>query len=256
VDEIDLTKDQVVITAPMNGDYKEHFVGDLAHWEKTGEITGGQLLSQKQSGLPRLSHLIVWNLERPSSRGSVGEYAKESKSWIDNRLCDEVWVSDTILADETMLRYVTLGSDHGLGEAGNEKQYDFTHLSVPIPRRVHILKNFNGNQVGPNCWPPERDHLNIHQDNFPFCEPLRLALFAAYGLPIISEQLKSSYPYNGDIQQFPYHDLADGLKRCLNDDYEQWRERGLRLREKLCGEFQFGKIVRQAIGESVGIGWR
>lgn len=266
VSDIDITQDYIVITAPMNGDYKEHFVGNLAQWEVTGEITGGQLQRQKRSGLPRLAHLIVWNLERPSGSGSIGQYASDSKSWIDNRLCDEVWVSDPVLADETMLRYVLLGSDYGLGEPDfDNKHYDFVHMSVTIPRRVQIYKHFTN--IGPNAWPwdnPSRDEilkgskfaLNVHQDNYPFCEPLRFALFAAYGLPVISERLNSSYPYNGDIQEFPYHGLMDGLRQCLDDDYDQWRERGLRLRERLCDGFQFGKVVRRAISESVGIGWR
>ncbi len=265
VNEIDITKDQIIITAPMNGDYKEHFVGNLAHYEETGEITGGQLKLQKDSGLPRLSHMIVWNLERPSGSGSVPEYAKDSKSWIDNRFADEVWVSDPALADETMLRYVILGSDYGLGELPTEhKQYDFTHMSVPNPRRVQIYKHFGSSQIGQNCWPPKRDEvlklsrfaLNVHQDNFPFCEPLRMALFAAYGLPIVSERLKSGFPYGSDIMQVSYHNLVEKLKEVLGSDYEQWQEMGMRLRQKMCEDLQFGKVVRQAVKESVGIGWR
>lgn len=267
VSDIDITKEYVIITAPMNGDYKEHFVGNLKHWEETGEITGGQLLKQRQSGLPRLAHLIIWNLERPSGSGSVTKYAKDSKSWIDNRFCDEVWVSDPLMADETMLRYVILGSDYGLGEPDwDNKHYDFAHMSVVIPRRAHIYKHFNN--IGPNRWPwddePNRDDvlkgsrfaLNVHQDDYPYCEPLRFALFAAYGLPIVSERLGNSFPYNEDIVSFPYHGLADGLKSCLGDiNYEQFKHKGLSLREKLCNQFQFGKMVRQAIDERVG-GWR
>jgi hypothetical protein len=268
VSDIDITKDQIIITAPMNGDYMEHFVGNLAHWEETGEVTGGQLKRQKDSGLPRLSHMIIWNLERPSGSGSVPEYARRSKSWIDNRFADEVWVSDPTLADETMLRYVVLGSDYGLGKLTEiEKHYDFTHMSVPIPRRANIYKHFGEGQIGPNCWPwddPSRDEilrssrfaLNVHQDNYPFCEPLRFALFAAYALPIISETLNNSFPYGGDIQQFPYHDLVSGLKSCLNDGHNHWKEMGERLQKKLCQDLQFGIVVRQAVSESAGMGWR
>lgn len=267
VSDIDITDNQIIITAPMNGDYMEHFVGNLAHWQETGEITGGQLKRQKDSGLPRLSHLIVWNLERPSGSGSVPEYALRSKSWIDNRMADEVWVSDAALADETMLRYVVLGSDYGLGEISIEKHYDFTHQSVVIPRRDNIYKHFGKIQIGPNCWPwddPSRDDvlkasrfaLNVHQDNYPFCEPLRLALFAANGLPVISESLTSGYPYGDAIHQIPYHNLVDGLKGCLNDDYRRWAEMGLRLRKLMCKNFQFGRMVRQAVSESAGMGWR
>jgi hypothetical protein len=94
----------------------------------------------------------------------------------------------------------------------------------------------------------------VHQDNWGFCEPLRLALFAAYGLPVISETLTSGFPYGGDIQQCPYHNLVDNLKSILSDDYGKWAEMGLRLRRLLCKDLQFGKMVRQAIEESTG--WR
>jgi hypothetical protein len=205
VDEIDITKDQIIITAPMNGDYKEYI--------------SGQIERQRKSGLPRLTHLIIWNLERPAGSGSTGQYAKDCFEWFHSRLVDEVWVSDPALADETMLRYVVLGSDYGLGEVSEDKEYDFAHMSVTIPRRANIYKEFGS--IGPNCWPPKRNDvlkksrfaLNVHQDNYPFCEPLRIALFAAYGLPIISENFVSGHSYvYGDIHQLPYHNLVDGLK--------------------------------------------
>ena len=254
VDKIDITQEGIYITAPMNGDYKEHIQAQIER-----QVTSGQ---------PRLAHLIVWNLERPAAIGSdePKQYAKDCFEWFYSRLVDEVWVSDPALAKETQLRYVVLGSDYGLGELSNEKQYDFTHMSVEIPRRREIYKHFGETQVGQNCWPPERDEvlkrskfaLNVHQDNHPYCEPLRIALFAAYGLPIISERLVKDYPYvyGNDIIQFAYHDLVEGLKTALNDDYEQWQRRGLRLRDKLCRDLQFGNVVRQAVRESVGIGWR
>jgi hypothetical protein len=266
--ELDITQPGNYIVSPMNGNYLEHMIGDIEHWRETGEALGGQIERRKISGMPRRAHIIIWNLERPSGSGNIDQYGAEGFKWIYTRVADEVWVSDPALADETMLRYVVLGSDYGLGEPSDEKIYDLTHMSLPNPRRQQIYKHFNGNQIGPNCWPwddPSRDDvlkasrfaLNVHQDNCPFCEPLRFALFAANGLPIISETLRSGYPYGGDIQQFPFHNLADGLKACLNDDYGRWREMGLKLRKKLCEDFQFKKMVVQAIEESTGIrGWR
>ena len=164
-----------------------------------------------------------------------------------------------------MLRYVVLGSDYGLGQMdNNSKRYDFTHMSVEIPRRVQIYKEFTDYHIGQNCWGDERNKvlkqsrfaLNVHQDNYPFCEPLRIALFAAYGLPIISETLRNGYPYGGDLKQIAYHDLVQNLKNILGQDYGPWKEMGARLRDKLCGDLQFGNVVRQAVSESVGIGWR
>jgi hypothetical protein len=248
----------------MNGDFKEHFTGNLKHFEETGEITGGELKRQKDSGLPRMAHVIIWNLERPSGSGSIIQYGKDCYQWLYNRFVDEVWVSDVQLANEACLRYVILGSDYGLGEVSEEKGFDLTHMSVEIPRRVQIYKHFGAPQIGQNAWGIERHRilmasrfaLNIHQDNYPYCEPLRIALFASYGLPVISETLASTFPYNDDIITFAYHDIVEGLKVALNDDYDQWRQRGLNLRDRLCRDLQFGSVVRQAVKESTGLGWR
>ncbi len=57
-----------------------------------------------------------------------------------------------------------------------------------------------------------------------------MALFAAYGLPVISETLKSGFPYGETIVQFAYHDIVDGLKTAMDDNYDQWSDRGLKLR--------------------------
>ncbi len=252
MDKVDITVPGVYITAPMNGDYREHMEA--------------QIERQSLSGLPRMAHMIIWNLERPSgSAGSIGKYTQDNWDILHSRLADEVWVSDTVLADESGLRYVTLGSDYGLGELSDEKQYDFTHMSVEISRRVHIYKHFGDTQIGPNSWPPERDEilkksrfaLNVHQDTYPYCEPLRIALFAAYGLPIISETLASGHPYD-EIKMHNYGGLVSGLKQALKDDYDTWRNSGLSLRERLCNpqNMQFGKMVKIAIEETIGTEWR
>lgn len=245
VDELDVSKEGVYIVAPMNGEWRPHI--------------------DNQEGKPRNAHLILWNLERPSgSAGSVGNYAQANRDLIYKRHCDEVWVSDRRLAEETQLRFVVLGSDEGLGSVGNEKRYDLVHMSYEIPRRTNIYKHFNGDDIGPNCWPPERDEvlrasrfaLNIHQDIHPFQEPLRLALFAAYGLPVISETIFDAYPWDTDIAIFSgYDSIVSRLRQALTEDYEPYRAMGIRARERMTGPFQFGKMVREAVAQSVD-GWR
>lgn len=262
VDELDVSQEGIYIVAPMNGEWRDHI--------------------ENQSDRPRNAHLILWNIERPDgSAGSVPSYAKEqrmllhgkryykNRGWIQNnvRYLDEVWVSDRQLALETKhaTRFVVLGSDEGLGEPSDSKAFDIVHMSVEIPRRQTIYKEFPVDRIGPNCWPPERDEvlkrsrfaLNVHQDNFAFQEPLRFALFAAYGLPIISESIIDSYPWNGEYMIFAIHDdLVKRTREVLNSPYGQWRDMGLRTRELMCYEFQFGKMIKQAVYESVGEKWR
>lgn len=246
VDELDLKQPGVFITAPMNGEWRPHI--------------------DNQRGI-RNAHLILWNLERPAgSAGSIGKYGADNRELLEKRYVDEVWVSDRRLAEETELRYVTLGSNIALGEPGTkkEKTYSFSHMSYETNRRRTILKNFDGVPIGPNSWPPFRNTvlkktlfaLNIHQDVHPFQEPLRFALFAAYGLPIVSETLFDSYPLReNDILTVKYDMLVSTLNRVLQEDYKIYEKMGLRLRKRLCIEYEFGKMVRLAVSQSVG-DWR
>jgi len=246
-DEVNISNEGVYIFPVMNGDVEAHLINEVS------------------SGKIRYAHLILWNLERPSgSAGSVGNYAKRHRQLMYDRIFDEVWCSDKRLAEETQLRFVVLGSDEGLGAPGDEKFYDFCHMSYTIPRRSNIYAKFNPDRIGPNCWPPERDEvlrksrfaLNIHQDIHPFQEPLRLALFAAYGLPVISETIFDAYPWDGDIAIFSgYDNIVSKLRQVLDEPYETYKEMGLRARERMTRDFQFGKVVREAVSQSLD-SWR
>jgi len=243
VDELDVSKDGVYITSPMNGEWRPHL--------------------DNQDNKARNAHLILWNLERPSgSAGSVGQYAKANRKLQYERYIDEIWHSDRRLAQETEQRFVVLGSDEKLAVSGSyEKKYNFCHMSYQIGRRQSIYKHFDN--IGPNCWPPERDDilrksrfaLNVHQDNHPFQEPLRFALFAAYGLPILSEAIYDSYPFSDEFMvTADYDDLVRRMNEILGDPYSHWQQIGQRAKERMCHEFNFKRMVEQAVSESVG--WR
>lgn len=267
VSDLDISKEGIYITAPMNEDWRIH------------------INNQHQQRKPVNAHLILWNIERPSgSAGSVLEYAKQCKylqygKWDTGeytkknhatgeimqsygRFIDEIWTSDRKLSQETGTSFVVLGSNEGLGSPGTDKQYNFCHISYMIPRRTNIYNHFSN--IGPNCWGTERDAvlkaskfaLNIHQDNHPFQEPLRLALFAAYGLPILTETILDSYPWSDEFMAYAdYHDIVGRLNQMLIADYEHYRQMGLRARARMCTDFEFGKMVRQAVKESTEA-WR
>lgn len=251
-DELDTSRPGVYITCPMNGEWRPHI--------------------DNQYNKPRRAHLVLWNLERPSgSAGTVHQYSKSCWNllngvWEDSgeraktRFLDEIWVSDAKLAEETQMKFVPLGSDEGLGEPGEEKKYAFCHMSYEVGRRTHIYKHWGIDQIGPNGWGEERDRtlkeskfaLNIHQDTFNFQEPLRFALFAAYGLPIISEDLFNQYPWTSETMiTAGYYDVVGKLKQALSEPYEKYRDMGLRARERMTGEFRFKKCVELAVKESV-----
>jgi len=247
VDELDVRQHGVFIVSPVNGEWRPH-IDNHIHEQRN-------------------AHLIAWNLERPDgSEGSIGKYGKDNRELIYNFHADEVWVSDRKLAEMTTLRFVPLGSDERLGHPGDgNKRYHFCHLSYEVPRRQTIYKQFDKPFIGPNSWPPEREQvlwsskfaLNVHQDQHPFQEPLRFALFAAYGLPIISETIYDSYPWSDEFMIFAGYDhLADVVRNCLADDYRKYREMGLRARERMCHEFNFRKMVELAVSQSYGKAWR
>ena len=111
-------------------------------------------------------------------------------------------------------------------------------MSYETGRRQSIYKHLSN--IGPNAWPPERDEilkksrfaLNVHQDHHPFQEPLRFALFAAYGLPILSENCHNAWPWIPDdtIITTTYDGLVGKFNQMLGNDYERWRQMGLSQR--------------------------
>lgn len=246
-DQVDVSKPGLYIVAPMNGEWRPHI--------------------DNQSDKVRNAHLILWNIERPSgSTGSVGNYAQSNRELIYNRHVDEVWISDRRLAEETHLRFVVLGSHPEMGVIDDApKEYSFCHLSYQVPRRQSIYDAFDPAEIGPNGWGAQRHEmlkrckfaLNVHQDNHPFQEPLRFALFAAYGLPIISETILNSYPWSDELMIYSTYDyLAQTVRQVLAEPYEKYQEMGLKARNRMCNEFGFRKMVEQAVSESVGSVWR
>lgn len=244
VDEVDLRAKNVYVTT---------MVGD--EWRAMIEGQKGR----------RNAHLILWNLERPAGwMGTVGKYNDRVWSMIHDRWFDEHWVSDRHLAAESETRFVVLGSHPRLGTPSSieDRVFDFCHMSLNVNRRQSIFKHFNQSFVGQNCWPPKREGVlraskfafNVHQDNHPYQEPLRFALFAAYGLPILSEDLKDSYPWSPEtIITDKYPHLVGHMRAMLDDrNYQKFYDMGMRANRRMTVDFEFGKMVRQAVYESTG----
>jgi hypothetical protein len=159
-----------------------------------------------------------------------------------------------------MLRFVVLGSDYGLGEPGDIKMFDFCHMSYLTNRRLSIYSQVDQRLIGPNCWGVDRHAvlqasrfaLNIHQDNGPFQEPLRWALFAAYGLPMLTEEVTDAYPWSEEFCVFnPYDGIIGKLKEMLSNDYNRWTDVAHNARDRMCKEFRFRNVVIQAVKESM-----
>lgn len=219
-----------------------------------------------ESVLPRLKgehacKVAWWCLERPDADGSITE-SKAIPAGLD-----VVWLSDAWLARRHTfygwgpVRWVPVGSNESLGTPGNgEYLYDWADLSYATGRRQEIYRQLKGQSLG-NCWGEERDRglkgtrlmVNVHQDDWSVLEPLRFALAAAYGLPILSERIDDPAPYREgyDFVQAGYLELPGRINAILDGKRENgrsdfWRMMGLRARERMCGDFEFGRCVKEA----------
>lgn len=219
-----------------------------------------------ESVLPRLKgehacKVAWWCLERPDANGSVTE-SKAIPAGLDM-----LWLSDAWLARRHTfygwgpVQWIPLGSNEGLGTPGNGNHlYHWAHLSYATGRRQEVYHNLWGKCL-PNCWGEERDKalratrlmVNVHQDDWPVLEPLRFALAAAYGLPIVSEKVHDSAPYREgyDFVQVAYQEMPGRINAILAGKRSEgtpdpWRATGLHARERMCGDFEFGRCVREA----------
>lgn len=264
--ELDISKPGVFIVAPMNGEWRPR-IG-------------------RQKDKARNAHLILWLLERPSGAGSLPKYNQDNwallngwKQYEDGPRKDdyffadegpyveEIWVSDRWLAEKTAphTRFVILGSDEGLGEPGTHRKYQFSHMSVVTGRRGSIYKHFHSDTIGPNCWPrngrnevlqQSRFGMALRQDSGVYQEPLRMALFAAYKLPIICESPYDAFPWSPEFcSLLPYDEegmLVARIKNILADDYAPYQVMAERAWQLMCVKHRFGDMVRAAVEQSVG----
>jgi hypothetical protein len=253
---IDFGRDAVYILSPLNGEYRPH--------------------RDNFRGKPYKAHVISWCLERPSGANGLRDFVRGQKQLLDDWYFDEIWLSDRYLVkhvNDSRVRFVPLGSHIGLGDPSRAHQkrrvyeYDYIHLSYLVGRRKAIIDGLahRGHASAPNSWPPERHDLlmnsafmlNIHQDNWPIIEPLRLALAAAYAMPVITEEIRDSYPYNrgGDRHNtwpVKYADFVEEVLRVIKSDYEPFRAMGWRMHALMTGEFEFGRQVKKAARELGG----
>ena len=247
VDEVDFSRgDTAFVVSPLNGEWRPHVD---AHRDD-----------------PHNARVVWWCLERPGGSGGIANFVGDIKKMLDSWYFDEVWLSDKYMADrigDSRIRFVVLGSHKGLGTPKKEDfEYDFSHMSYQTPRRGRIYGEFSDRNIelSPNGWGEERERilmrsrfmLNVHQDDFPMVEPLKLAMAASFAMPVLSESCVDSYPYNRGgnealIVEVEYDELLGKASLMLKDDYEWWRAMGRRLYSLTTGDFEFGRMVRRAV---------
>ncbi len=238
VDEIDLSKDRITITTPMNGDLVEHLNEEIAHTTE-----------------PWPGRVIWWNLEmHTTSRDSALDDA-----W---PFIDAAWVSDLYLKGlDSRYVYLHVGSDDRLrdGPAWHRPPaYDVATMGYEdVPRRARVLAALRerGVRVAPLADGADRYDvlsrtrlmLNIGQQDTPVIAPLRTALAAAYELPMVTETLAVPHVFQNKVFQAPYASLVPEVLRVLSLPDKTLRKSGIALRTLLCQQWPFRYAVERAL---------
>jgi hypothetical protein len=237
-----LDEDETFIIVPFGGEPKDHI-------RYRRNILSG----------PKRARIVWWDLERPDAEGQ--EFSKEYvRGYFDEffNYVDEIWVSDRHFCElDPRTKFVVLGGHPKMGTPVHDcPEYDVVHLSYMNYRRICIFEGIKELKIAPTkIWGNEKDHalrssramVNIHQTPAPIMEPLRFALAASYGLPLLSETCADPWPLveGQEILMAPYEELSDAI--------HEWLKRpdldvlGDALRRKLVEEWSFRKGVEAAM---------
>lgn len=249
VDQIRLDEDRLYVVTPMNGEVRPHITNE-----------------RNRVGCDTVARLVMWCLERPDSPGARPWAPNDGSGELDELLkwFDEVWVSDEHfqhMDPKRRARFVPLGSHPKLGGAKvRPADFDVAFMGYMIPRRQTIADKLRaaGLRVAPNGWGAERRFtlqrtrlmLNTHQHNspMPIGEPLRIALAAAFRMPLVSETLSSPKPLQQgwDVISCGYDSLVDRVREVLGSAHLE-RDLGDRIYRKLCIEQTFKQGVLGAL---------
>lgn len=237
------------------------------------ELSGFELLFQDEVDLgdPRQTYIfaaperipdcskarartIFWQMEY------VGDYTAVENA----ATASEVWSSDPAHAARTGVKYVLLGSHRGLNpelRISDEPQYDLTMLAYMVDRRRTVkdrLDRYRWTPDYPGHSGEERHAilkntrlmLHVHQHDAPALAPLRLALAAAYHMPVISEQVEDAGVYSRAVIWSSYGDLVSRAKLFLDGKVDDDAQYADALHWLLCIEHPFGKCVEEALVEA------
>lgn len=207
VDELDLRRDCTFIVTPWNG-----------------ETT--PILERARQHPNAKAKVVWWLLERDMCDRGFDETFDQAAA-----LVDDVWVSDRSYATRhPRLRFVMLGGHPDLTHVTNlRKQFDVCTLAYLWGRRQHVttILAHQGISIAPEAFGRQAQDqivaassimLSMHQyDAARIIAPLRFAVAAAYGLPVLTEQVDDPWPLTSgvDFIEAAYDDLPAATARLL-----------------------------------------
>lgn len=239
LDEVDPDSDNTYILTPLNGSWQHGWQNPKARliwWDIEWRL--------KEDG-------YQWTSAELDAPPGVSEW------WVSDE-----WYASIIAQRYPAVKFVPFGSHAGLvqNEAPSETHFDVATLSCQSQDggRQHMidLLNQEGLTLAPNVWNPDRDKilkntgamLHIHQwRKVKTIAPLRFAIAAAYGLPLISEQVEHRGMFD-NIVLFSEYDAMPAYAKTLTGRYQaELREKGRALHDLLCNEYSFRKCVEAAL---------
>jgi hypothetical protein len=164
------------------------------------------------------------------------------------------WHMDAWQAATLNHEYIPIGSHRDLGKVGisGAYKYDIALFAYASGRRApHFQRMGELFDVTPNCWGEQRDralrasrlmvHIHQHPD-MPAIPGIRMALAAAYGLPVLCESVNKPGIYSGHMLFAPLHSILGQARMELNEP-QRLADYAHRLNRLLCDEFTFKKVV-------------
>lgn len=214
----------------------------------------GEVTSRLGEWRDRKCRIIWWNLERPEDETLASSLAAVRGA------VDAIWVSDRAYAAlHHELTYVPLAGHPNVGSRYMEKRYDVVHLAYVNARRKPIVDAIarRGITIAPEAFDRDaqdvvvsKSHLmlNMHQyDGMFIVAPIRFAMAASYGIPIVSEPYVDQLAAPLSLAQAAPADLPVVIEELLGDK-ERLRVHGNYLHERLCRRTDFGLEVMRAAG--------
>lgn len=234
LDELDPDSDNTYILTPLNGSWHNGWQSPKAQ-------------------------IILFDLEWRVKEGGFGW---EKADFEIPPGISRVWASDKWYASLIGAEYVPLGSHPNL--VGHEKpdndKWDCAILACLSQDggRQHIFDTLlqADLKIAPNCWNPARDSvlkssavmLHTHQwRKVKTIAPLRYAIAAAYGMPLISEPVEDASIFDGSVLFCEPEYLPSYMKTLVNDFPVMLADKGAALHELLCEQYSFRKCIEGAV---------
>jgi hypothetical protein len=166
---------------------------------------------------------IFWQFEY------TGDYTKQK----NRETVAEQWSSDPYHAQQVGARYVLLGSDARLNTAGangDMPKWDIVTLSYLTDRRRNLYRFINrvfapdypghGGESRNDQLSHSRVMLHVHQNDEPAIAPIKMALAAAYRLPVICEAVIEPGPYADKVLFSKYESIPSMTHLYLDGKIE------------------------------------